>query len=177
MVPQIHVNLLLTKVPGCVSRNAKTLGLQDLQFPDVAASSVPPDGTCMIYHRTDELLVEQHTVSDRQSASHVKKRAKHAHSLSCFSSCLIGVYRRSQLCISSDLKIPLFRPIVLALPENGLVWAFGWVSQSNKEYSDAVKFQPNESSGSRHEACGQTDMAISICVHFMHIVKRTHNKP
>jgi hypothetical protein len=44
-----------------------------LQLPDVAAGSGPPDRTCVIHHRTDELLVEQHTVSDGQAVSHVKE--------------------------------------------------------------------------------------------------------
>jgi hypothetical protein len=74
------VNLLVTDVPRSVCRNAKTLGLQYLQLPDVAASSGPPDRTCVIHHRPDELLVEQHTVSDGLAASPVKEGAKHAQS-------------------------------------------------------------------------------------------------
>jgi hypothetical protein len=50
------MNLPVTNVPRCVSRNAKTLGLQHLQLSDVAAGSGPPDRTCVIRHRTDELL-------------------------------------------------------------------------------------------------------------------------
>jgi hypothetical protein len=41
----------------------------------VAAGSGPPDRTCVIHHRTDELLVEQHTVSDGQAAPPVKENA------------------------------------------------------------------------------------------------------
>jgi hypothetical protein len=73
--PQILVNLPVINVPGCGSSNEKALGLQHLQLPDVAASSGPPDRTCLIHHRTDELLVEQHTVSDGQAASPVKEGA------------------------------------------------------------------------------------------------------
>jgi hypothetical protein len=47
--------------------------LEHLHFLDVAADSGPPDWTCVIYHRTDELLVEQHTVSDGQTASSVRE--------------------------------------------------------------------------------------------------------
>jgi hypothetical protein len=33
------VNLPVTNVPGCVSRNAKTVGLQHLQLTDVGVGS------------------------------------------------------------------------------------------------------------------------------------------
>jgi hypothetical protein len=68
------VNLPVTNVPRCVSCNAKLLGLQDLQLLDMAAGSGPPDQTCLANHRTDELTVEQHTISDRQAASSVKEK-------------------------------------------------------------------------------------------------------
>jgi hypothetical protein len=85
------VNLPVTNVPRCVTRNAKTLGLYHLRLPDVAAGSGPPDRTCVIHHRTDELLVEQHTVFDGQAASPVKEGAKHAQSLSLLLSHLVDV--------------------------------------------------------------------------------------
>jgi hypothetical protein len=66
------VNLSVT-VPKCVSRNAKTLGLQHMQLPDICASSRPPDRTCVVHHRTDELLVEQNTVPDIQNTSPVNE--------------------------------------------------------------------------------------------------------
>jgi hypothetical protein len=49
--PQILVNLRVTNEPGCVSRTAQTLGLQQLQLPDVAAGSGPPDRTKSIIGR------------------------------------------------------------------------------------------------------------------------------
>jgi hypothetical protein len=76
--PEILVNLPVANVPRSVSRNANTLGLQHLQLPDVAASSGPPDRTCLIHHRTDELLVQYHTVSDGQAASPVTEEVNHA---------------------------------------------------------------------------------------------------
>jgi hypothetical protein len=54
--PQIVVNLTVTNVPGCVSRNAKTLGLQHLQLSDVGVSRGPPDRACVVHNWTDELL-------------------------------------------------------------------------------------------------------------------------
>jgi hypothetical protein len=44
-----------------------------MQLPDVCASSGPPDQTCVVHHRTDELLVEQNTVPDRQNTSSVNE--------------------------------------------------------------------------------------------------------
>jgi hypothetical protein len=38
--------------------------LCNLQLPVTTAGSGPPGQTCVIHHRTDELLVEQHTVCD-----------------------------------------------------------------------------------------------------------------
>jgi hypothetical protein len=93
-------------VPTCVSRNAKTLGSYHLQLQDVAAGSGPPDRTSVIHHRTDELLVEQHTVSDGHAASPVKEGAKYAQSLSCLLSHLVGVRRPVKLYIKDNPKIP-----------------------------------------------------------------------
>ena len=53
---QIVVNLPVTNVPGCIGSNAKTLGLQYLQFLDMGAGSGPPDGTRVVHYGTDELL-------------------------------------------------------------------------------------------------------------------------
>jgi hypothetical protein len=63
------VNLLVTDVPRCVICDVKTLGLQHLLLPDMAASSGPADGACIVHHRTDELLIKQHTISDGQATS------------------------------------------------------------------------------------------------------------
>jgi hypothetical protein len=103
--PHPH-NLPVTNIPRCVSCNAKTLGLYQLQLPDVAAGSGPPDQTCIIHHRMDELLVEQHTVSDRQAASPVTEGAKYAQSLTCPLSHLVDVCRPGKLSIKGHPKIP-----------------------------------------------------------------------
>jgi hypothetical protein len=94
--PQIRMNLPVTNVPRCVIRNAKTLGLQHLQLLDVVAGKEPPDRTYVIHHRTDELLVEQHTVPDGQAASPVKEGAQHAQSLSHLLSHLLTSSQQSQ---------------------------------------------------------------------------------
>jgi hypothetical protein len=54
---QTVVNLPVTNVPGCTGSNAKTLGLQHLQFLDMEASGGLPDGTRIVHHGTDKLLI------------------------------------------------------------------------------------------------------------------------
>jgi hypothetical protein len=39
----------------------------------MAAGSGPPGQTCVIHHKTDDLLAEQHTVSDGQAVSPVEE--------------------------------------------------------------------------------------------------------
>jgi hypothetical protein len=126
MESQILVNLPGTNVPRCVSCKAKTPGLLNLQLPDVAAGSGPPDRTCVIHHGTDELLVEQHTVSDEQDASPVKEGAKHAQSLSCLLSHLVKVRRPGKLSIT-----PRNRTVsthCIGSPRNCTTLGYGWVS-------------------------------------------------
>jgi hypothetical protein len=77
------MNLPVTSVPTCVISNVKTLALQHLELPDMAASSEPPDRTYAIRHKLDELLTKRQTVSDGQAISLPKKKEKHAQSLGC----------------------------------------------------------------------------------------------
>lgn len=55
----------------------------------MAADSGPTDGACVMHRKTDELLVEQRTVSDGKAASSVKQGAKHTQFLSCVISHLV----------------------------------------------------------------------------------------
>jgi len=68
---QIIVNLLVTNVPRVIGSIAKTLGMKHLHFPYMGASGGPPDGTRVVHHRTDELLIQQNSILDGQSASPV----------------------------------------------------------------------------------------------------------
>jgi hypothetical protein len=113
--------------------------LQHLQLPDVAAGSGPPDRTCVIHHRTDELLVEQHTVSDGQAASPVKEGAKHAQSLSRLLSHLVDVRRPGKLSIKGHPKIPYCFDQLYWLSEKLHCPEFLDVSHRlNKEHSSAL---------------------------------------
>jgi hypothetical protein len=73
----------------------------------VAAGSRPPDRIRVMHHWTDELLVEQHTVSDGQAVSPVKVGAEHAQSLSCLISHLADVCRLGKLLVSGHPKITI----------------------------------------------------------------------
>ena len=72
---QIVVNLPVANVPGCTVSNAKALGLQHLQFLDMGASGGPPSGTRIVHHGKDELLVQQNTIPDGETASHIQERS------------------------------------------------------------------------------------------------------
>jgi hypothetical protein len=101
------VNLVVTKVPRCVSRNAKTLGLQHFQLPDMAAISGLPDGEFIVHHRTDGILLKQLIFPDKQASSLTKEKAKHAESLNCLSSspvyCAVNVNR-----VSKSPQVPCY---------------------------------------------------------------------
>jgi hypothetical protein len=58
----------------------------------MAAGSGPPDRTCVVHHRTDELPVKQDTVSDGQVTYPVTEGTEHAQSLNRLSSYLVDVF-------------------------------------------------------------------------------------
>lgn len=57
----------------CLSRKVKTLGLQHTLTLNMSAGSEPSNWAYTVHHRTDELLIKQHTVSDRQAAATFKE--------------------------------------------------------------------------------------------------------
>jgi hypothetical protein len=63
----IQANLPVTDVPRCTSSNAKTLGLENVQRLNVAASSLPPDGAHIVQHWAAGLLIQQNSVSDGEA--------------------------------------------------------------------------------------------------------------
>jgi hypothetical protein len=54
---QIIVKLPVNNVPGCIGSNAKTLGLQRLQFLYMGTSGGRRGGTRIVHKETDELLI------------------------------------------------------------------------------------------------------------------------
>ena len=78
---QVVVNLPVTNVPWCIGSNAKTLGLQYLKFLDMGMCGCPPNGTRIVHHGTDELLIQQNTIPNGETASPVQERSKRSQSL------------------------------------------------------------------------------------------------
>jgi hypothetical protein len=76
--------------------------LQDLQLQDMAAGSGSPDRACAIHHRTDELLVEQHTVPDGQTASSVGEGLRTPNLWAFF---LVDMRLPGKPCAYGDTKI------------------------------------------------------------------------
>jgi hypothetical protein len=64
--------------------NAKTLGSESLHLLNVAVSCAPPNGTRIVHHWADELLIQQNSVPDGEAASPVYETAKHTQSLGGF---------------------------------------------------------------------------------------------
>lgn len=53
----------------------RALGLQHLQLREITGSTGPSDGRT-VRHRTDELFVKQHTVTNRQTTSVKEDQAR-----------------------------------------------------------------------------------------------------
>ena len=87
------MNLPVTNVQWCIGSNAKTVGLQYLQFPDMGASGRPPDRARIVHHGADKLLIQQNTVPDGETASRVQQRSQCSQSLHRFLSHLIDMFR------------------------------------------------------------------------------------
>jgi hypothetical protein len=76
-----------------------------MQLPNTAAGSGSPDRIWEIHHRMDELLAEEHIISDSQATSTVKGGTKHARSLSCLLSHLINRCQQGKPLIKGHPKI------------------------------------------------------------------------
>lgn len=63
------MNLFVTNVLRFTGSKAKTLGLKHVQFPDISASGRPPDEARVVHHNTDELLIQQNSISDGKTTS------------------------------------------------------------------------------------------------------------
>jgi len=102
---QVVVNLPVTNVPGCIGSNAKTLGLQYLQFLDMGVCGCPPNGTRIVHHGTDDLLIQQNTIPDGETASPVQERSKRSQSLCRFLPHLVDMLRPVEPFIKGNSKI------------------------------------------------------------------------
>ena len=102
---QVVVNLPVTNVQGRIGSNAKTLGLQYLHFPDMGVCGCPPNGTRIVHHGTDELLIKQNTIPDGETASPVQERSKRSQSLCRFPPHLVDMLRPVEPFIKGNSKI------------------------------------------------------------------------
>jgi hypothetical protein len=113
---QIVVNLPATDVKSCASSNAKIFGLESLQLPNVAASGIPPEGTRIDHHWTDEPPIQQKSIYDGETTSPVQERAKYTQSLGGFLSDLDDTSQRSDVMTTDFLWLCALHPF-LAIPE------------------------------------------------------------
>ena len=95
----------VTDVPRCTSSNAKTRGLNHLQFPDLRTGSGPPDWAPLVHHGTNELTVKHNTIPYRQSTPHVQNRPQHSQPLGSFLPNLVDVRRPGQPCVWDHSQI------------------------------------------------------------------------
>lgn len=73
----------------------------------------------------DEQLAKQHTTSDEQAASPLKKGVNHILYLSCLFYNLVDVRHSGAVYQGSPKDTVLFQPTVLTLQRTQLAWAFG----------------------------------------------------
>ena len=59
---QVLVNLPVTDIPRCTSSSTKTLGLNNLQLPDMGMGGGPPDWAPVVHRGSDELLIKQNAI-------------------------------------------------------------------------------------------------------------------
>ena len=102
---QIVGNLPVSNLPGCTGSNAKTLGLQYLQFLDMGASGGLPNGTHVVHNGMDELLIQQNTIPDGETASPIQERSQHSQSMCSFLSHLINMFQPGESFFKGHHKI------------------------------------------------------------------------
>jgi len=71
----------------------------------MGSSGGPPDGTCIVQHGTDELLIQQNTIPDGETASPVQESSQCSQSLCRFLSHPIDRFRPDEPFIKGHPKI------------------------------------------------------------------------
>ena len=61
------MNLRATDVPICTTTNAKIVGLNHQPLADMGMGSRPTDGAPVVHCETDDLLLKQKSIPDRQT--------------------------------------------------------------------------------------------------------------
>jgi len=88
------------------------------------ASGGPTNGTRIIHHGTDELLVQQSTIPDGETASPVQERSQRSQSLCLFLSHLIDMFRSVEPFIKDHPKITGVVDPLNWLPEKRCLTSF-----------------------------------------------------
>jgi hypothetical protein len=128
---QSNVTLPVSNVPRCIGSNAKTLGLQYLLLHNVGARGGPQDGTRVVHHGMDELLIQQNNFPDGEVASHVEERMQFPYRPCRFLSHLIGMCRPGEPFIKGSSKDNgRYRPIGLAPRTGELIGVSGRIFRS-----------------------------------------------
>ena len=76
-----------------------------MQFLGMGSSGGPPDGTCIVLHGTDELLIQQNTIPDGETASPVQERSQCSQSFCRFLSHPIDRFRPGEPFIKGHPNI------------------------------------------------------------------------
>jgi len=90
---------------GALVAMRRNLDCKHLHSLDMVASGGPPDGTSIVHLGTDELLIQQNTIPDGETASPVRERSQRSQSLCRFLSHLINIFRQGEPLIKGHPKI------------------------------------------------------------------------
>jgi len=70
------VNLPVTNVLNAIVSKAMTLGMNHLHFPHMGAIGGPPDVARVVHHGTDELLIQQNSIVEAETASTAREKSQ-----------------------------------------------------------------------------------------------------
>jgi hypothetical protein len=115
--------------------------------------SGPPDRACIVYHGTDELLVEQHAISNGQATPNVEEVDKQTLSLSRLLPYLVHVCRPGKPCVKGYPKVPCcFNPLYWLCEKLGWPGSLDASHGLVKEHSSALRDVDRLSNASRQVA-------------------------
>ena len=83
------MQLQIADVRRCARNYTQVLGVKNLEPPDVAFGSMPPNWASVIHHGAYELLVQRQSVPDGKTAAPIEKWTEYPESLGCSSSNLV----------------------------------------------------------------------------------------
>jgi hypothetical protein len=105
---QFLVELQIADVPRCARNYMQAFGLKNLEPPDVAVGSMPPNWASINHHGMYELLIQHQSIPDGEIAAPIQKQNEYPQSLGCSSSNLVYVSSPGKSLIKGDLEILTF---------------------------------------------------------------------